>query len=852
MKRKKLLFAVNLILIACLVLSPLSVLAQDEAPIPPPEETITEAPAEENGGETVEVSSGGEAVDNTAPPVQNEAPAPVEDSTGGDTTVITDETVNEVKDETPQTDTVDETVTEEKTEAEQPAVINEEGQEAEADESEGGVTDPEAIPEEENKPVEETPGEEAPVEADSSEQPEETVSQPNTVEPAETAPKEIELNLSDGNISITDEEGADGNNVINISVGSEKKQSVANNSTIRVKQNDSATETTNVISIIFTKVKSFINVILEKLNIKTETEAPITVQTDEGSAVALELDGENKVTAAGNAAVHKTGEGELVIQDKNGTAGSLTAENKNAGEYTGTGNSAAAIGGSEGESVGTIVISGATVTASTEDRYGTGAAIGAGKGGSVTKIEITDKANVTATTGRDDEGAAIGGGSNGSVGSIVISGNSKVTATTGTSASGAAIGGGKSGNVGSITITDSEIVNAATKGTGAAIGVGQTGSVDTITISNSKVNATTDGNGAAIGAGSGTIDAGSSVTNIFIEKNSDVTAKSAEAGNGAAIGTGTFGTVENITISDSTVTATGEYYGAAIGGGAMDMQGKGGVKNLTIDNSNVTATGSDNAEAIGVGFLSKDNEVNINVKDVEVVEDDTETLFKTKAAAPTPTPVPVVVVNPPKEDSSDEEVNPVAPVPPKTDTPVEEEEDALVESKKDDDVVQSNVEIEGDTAKITVTDETGEQIEPKEVTIKSVAKFEETGVTEAAIQLTQKLIVNVDVETMKEVSAQTGSETDVVTVTNVDSVITVKSGGAELVSVDVKAVLSATEETVTVKFNRNTVRVICDGTAYEIDMTGLSDLGTLTLKLENGVLKIYDKDGNLLKEVTSA
>ena len=105
---------------------------------------------------------------------------------------------------------------------------------------------------------------------------------------------------------------------------------------------------------------------------------------------------------------------------------------------------------------------------------------------------------------------------------------------------------------------------------------------------------------------------------------------------------------------------------------------------------------------------------------------------------------------------------------------------------------------------------------------------------------------------MKEVSAQTGSETDVVTVTNVDSVITVKSGGAELVSVDVKAVLSATEETVTVKFNRNTVRVICDGTAYEIDMTDLSDLGTLTLKLENGVLKIYDKAGNLIKEIASA
>ena len=160
--------------------------------------------------------------------------------------------------------------------------------------------------------------------------------------------------------------------------------------------------------------------------------------------------------------------------------------------------------------------------------------------------------------------------------------------------------------------------------------------------------------------------------------------------------------------------------------------------------------------------------------------------------------------------------------------------------------------ITGATAKITVTDNTGEQIEPKEVTIKSVAAFEEAGASEASIQLTQKLIVNVDVETMKEVTAQNGTDDDAVTVTNEDSVITVKSGETALVSVDVKAVVAAVEETVTVKFNRNTVRVICGASAYHINLTDLGDVGTLTLRLENGVLKIYDKAGNLLKEVTSA
>ena len=105
---------------------------------------------------------------------------------------------------------------------------------------------------------------------------------------------------------------------------------------------------------------------------------------------------------------------------------------------------------------------------------------------------------------------------------------------------------------------------------------------------------------------------------------------------------------------------------------------------------------------------------------------------------------------------------------------------------------------------------------------------------------------------MKEAAANSNTADDAVTVTNEDSVITVKSGETALVSVDIKSVVSATEETVTVKFGTNTVKVICGTTAYDIDLTALGDLGTLTLKLENGVLKIYDKNGNLIKEIASA
>ena len=777
MKGKKLLFAVNLILIACLVLSPLTVLAQDEATNPLPAETIVEsAPAEDSGGESV-----------TAAPAAEPA---AEVQTAG----TVEETVTEVKVETPNTDTVEvvETVIETETEKKEETQPNE------------GTSEEESVAEtDETEKLEETTEEKAVAEASEPEIYEETAEQLNTVETAPDTEEVIlvDLDLSKGDVRVNDD-GED-NERINITgkdaAGNDIDKKVYNGATIRVNQANNTEQTENLISIIFNKAKSFVKVILNSLNIKYndhqedeadeedryEDEPSVAVQTEsKDSTVILQIAGENKVTSTddNDAAINKSGKGTLVIQGDNKDKDSLEVE------YTHSGRGAAIGGGGSDDSVGTIIISSIKVNATTN---GKGAAIGAGMNGSVDEIIIGNDSDVTAkSTGR-----------------------------------GAGIGGGQYGTVGTITISNSTVAATGTD-RGAAIGAGEEGTVENIVIENSSdVTATSTGRGAAIGAGQG--------------DSSDTQE----------------GHVDSIAISDSDVTATGNSNGSAIGGGQY-----GTVGNISIDNANVSATG---IKAVK-GEIKDENLTNVTDVKNETKE------FSTKAKnsfpdpeaiaiptapsapAPTPTPVPVVVVDPPKEDSSDEEVNPVTPVLPKTDTPAEEKKDALVESKKDDAIVQSNVEITGATAKITVTDNNGEQIEPKEVTIKSVAAFEETGASEASIQLTAKLIVDVDVATMKEAAAQTGSTADVVTVTNEDSVITVKSGGAELVSVDVKAVVEATEETVTVKFGTNTVKVICGAAAYDIDLTGLGDLGTLTLKLENGVLKIYDKDGNLIKEVTRA
>ena len=868
MKGKKLLFAVNLTLIVCLVLSPMAVFAQDEAPIPPPAEISVEAPAEESGGEAVTDAPAVEAPAQAAEPVTEiqtvttvEEPAPAAESTA-----------------------------EGQTEAEQPAVINEE-----VHESEDSVTTPETNTEEEeeeeeNKTVEETPAEETVAETvetekaeeteetDSSEQVDETAALSNSMDAAPTDSEEIELDLSKGNVTINDS-GDDDTGRIKITGtdanGTSINTSAANNSIIRVKQTGESA-ISQVIKVILSKAQSFVNLILDSLNIKNSSKASIEIKTAAESTVALELDGKNtvKTDASDYAALQKSGDGTLVIQNENDTDGSLYAQQL-------TGGVAAAIGGGRYDNnVGTIVISGAKVEAVSKKMSGDGAAIGAGYEGSVKEIRIENNADVTATS--SGAGAAIGASNNGSAGSIIIS-NSTVNATN--DGYGAAIGGGKDekGKVDTITIENNSIVTATGKGYGAGIGAGYEGSVGTITIDNSEVHAYGDGwsaRGAGIGAGQY-----GSVETIVIKNESNVEAEGDYYA--AAIGAGqgdssdaTKGTVGTITISDSTVNATSNGNGAAIGGGNYSTVGS-----ITIDNSTVTAkqTGDPNANAIGGGTGDSSRVDSITIKgestiyatgnsdavkgDVDtsglegavIIDDEWE--YYTKKVTPeptpepTPTPVPVIVIDPPKDENTDEEPGPAAPVvpvAPKPETPVDEEEDALVESKKDDDVVHSKIEIEDTTAKITVTDETGEQIEPKEVTIKSVAKFEETGAAEAAIQLTQKLIVNVDIETMKEVTEQNGTDDDAVTVTNLDSVITVKSGETALVSVDVKEVIAAVEETVTVKFNRNTVRVICGASAYHIDLTDLGDVGTLTLRLENGVLKIYDKNGNLLREIASA
>ncbi|WP_411676822.1 beta strand repeat-containing protein [Caproicibacter sp.] len=151
----------------------------------------------------------------------------------------------------------------------------------------------------------------------------------------------------------------------------------------------------------------------------------------------------------------------------------------------------AGIGGNNGQSCGTVEISGGTVTATGGDG---GAGIGGGFSGSGGSITISG-GTVKATGG--DDGAGIGGGYRGSGGSITISGGS-VKATGGDD--GAGIGGGKGGDGGTITISGGTVTANGGPG-GAGIGGGTNGSGGSITVRGGTVTAAGGVYGSGIGGG---------------------------------------------------------------------------------------------------------------------------------------------------------------------------------------------------------------------------------------------------------------------------------------------------------------------------------------------------------------
>ena len=310
---------------------------------------------------------------------------------------------------------------------------------------------------------------------------------------------------------------------------------------------------------------------LNNLNLKTTDASPF-VQAP-GTAVKLSVTGENILDgqeADGFAGLNAPDGTFLVLS---GT-GSLTARG---------GDSAAGIGGNDGEAAGnTTIISGNVTATSVSD----GAGIGGGYEGGAGTIVIAG-GTVYAECLADD-GAGIGCGDDGEGGTITITGGT-VTGKS-TDDDGAGIGGGDNGGPDSITITDGIII--AEGDDGAGIGDGQSSDGCIITITGGNITATSN-DGAGIGAGS-------SGNNTIVNITGGTIA--AASGDGAGIGAGAYSHDCAVTVSHGDITAVSEY-GAGIGGGNESGCEYGSVTTVTILDGNVTARSVYGA-GIGNGYYS--------------------------------------------------------------------------------------------------------------------------------------------------------------------------------------------------------------------------------------------------------
>ena len=190
---------------------------------------------------------------------------------------------------------------------------------------------------------------------------------------------------------------------------------------------------------------------------------------------------EDNCTMEANGGIVVSSDNSLTIyaQSDGGSMGVLNAEVPTSDDYS------AGIGGSNGQSCGTVTINGGAITARGGDN---GAGIGGGSGGSGGTIVINGGA-ITARGG--DNGAGIGGGSRGSGGTIVINGGSVKAYGNSTSdnlGGGAGIGGGTGGAAGNITINGGT-VTARGNWYVTGIGGGINGTGGNITINGGKVTA---------------------------------------------------------------------------------------------------------------------------------------------------------------------------------------------------------------------------------------------------------------------------------------------------------------------------------------------------------------------------
>ena len=168
----------------------------------------------------------------------------------------------------------------------------------------------------------------------------------------------------------------------------------------------------------------------------------------------------------------------------------------------------------------------------------------------------------------------------------------------------------------------------------------------------------------------------------------------------------------------------------------------------------------------------------------------------------------------------------------------------LIIVKTDEKGCTTKITTKGDTAFVSVKDAEGEFAPISEVTVTSVRLLQNKKIDTIEIQVDEDVTLVLDIEKAKE-----NGFTDTIEVTLEKDTLTITSGEDTCIEMDIE-VLKASEKPVEIQLVEGELTVLLGKkSSLSADLTKALETGErIVVKLQNGVLKLYDKYNKPIKE----
>lgn len=169
---------------------------------------------------------------------------------------------------------------------------------------------------------------------------------------------------------------------------------------------------------------------------------------------------------------------------------------------------------------------------------------------------------------------------------------------------------------------------------------------------------------------------------------------------------------------------------------------------------------------------------------------------------------------------------------------------ALITAKTDETGCTTKITYKGDTAFVTVKDKDGDFAPISEVTIPSVKRLQNKDIDTVEIQVDEDVTLVLDIEKAKE-----NGFTDMVEVTLEKDILLITSGKDTCIELDI-AELKAADKPVEIQLVEGELSVLLGkNSTMSVDLTKALKTGErIVVKLENAVLKLYDKYNKPIKD----